>query len=951
MSKVKEKFMIIDGNALIHRSFHALPPTMTLKDGTVVNAVYGFASFFIKAVRELKPDYVVLTLDRKAPTFRHKKFKEYKAKRVKAPDELYAQIPLVRDLATSFNIPIFEQDGFEADDLIGTIARKVDGAIEKIVVTGDKDTLQLINDHTKVYSMSRGLTDSFMYDEKTVEEKIGVRPNQVIDLKALMGDQSDNIPGVAGVGEKTAVTLLRGFKTLDNIYKKIETGDKKITETVTPRIIELLKAHKKEAYLSRDLATIKCDVPISFDLEVTRFKDFDKQAVIDKFTELEFKSLLPRAQALFNERVTVSREEKEEAAADKFARNAALFKYTLIDNEKKFNAFFLKLKKQSGFTFDTETSDLDPLTSGLLGVSFSWKEGEAYYLNVDCRMPNAELKKEMNLFTYKNKASSEIENPKLIHRWLQKLKPILEDPKIKKYAHNGKFDLRVMRANGISPAGLEFDTMIASYLLNPGSRQHNLDAVTFTELKHEKISKDDLLGRGRERMDFSEVTTEKLSLYSCEDADFTNRLVKKLGTQLKKQGLEKLFATIEMPLVPVLATMEDKGCLLDKSFLAEMSKRMTKSINTLEKKIHKAAGTEFNIKSTQQLKEVLFEKLEIPALGVGRTKTGLSTAADELDKLKDQHPIIRLIQEYRELTKLTSTYIDALPELVNKKTGRLHTSYNQTVTATGRLSSSDPNLQNIPIRTELGREIRKAFIASPGHVLLGLDYSQIELRLAASLSGDEKMIAAFKNGADIHTATAALINRISPEAVSYDLRREAKATNFGILYGQGPHGLAQAADIPYARAREFIEQYFAVYAGIKEYIDKCVAEARQKGYAETLLGRRRFLPEINSSVMMVKSGAERMAVNTPIQGTAADMIKVAMIKAQDLIKKEYAQKDEARMIMTVHDELVFEVKKDKAAAAAKEIKAIMENVIKLKVPIIVDAKIGKNWGEMGDLRF
>ncbi|MFH0891444.1 MAG: DNA polymerase I [Candidatus Falkowbacteria bacterium] len=944
MPKTKEKFMIIDGNAIIHRSFHALPPTMATKTGEMVNAVYGFATVLIKAIREIRPDYIALTLDKKGPTFRHEKYKEYKAGRVKAPDELYMQIPRVKELAKAFNIPIFEQTGFEADDLIGTLAAKTDKSIENIIVTGDMDELQLINDRTKVYKLGRGLQDASLFDAAMTKSRYGFSPEQVVDYKSLAGDASDNIPGVKGIGDKTALGLLDNFGSLDNVYKNINS------DKIKDRIRGLLLEHKTEAYLSYELATIKRDVKIDFSPEKLRFGGYDKNDIIKLLSELEFKSLLPRIHDLFSKEEEKTPEQKQESAADKFERNTRLFKYTLVDDDKKFNVFLAKLKKQAGFAFDTETSGLDPISADLLGVSFSWKEGEAYYINVKRQTSNVKGGSEVNLFTYQNKeSSSEVRGEKFIHPWLSKLKPILENPQIKKFAHNGKFDIRVMRANGVEAAGFQFDTMIASYLLNPGSRQHNLDTVTFTELKYEKISKDDLLGSGRDRIGFSEVEMEKLSLYSCEDADFTNRLVRKLKNQLKEQKLEKLFNEIEMPLVPVLATMEDNGCLLDKKFLADMSRAIAKKILALENMIHKVAGTKFNIKSTQQLKEVLFEKLEIPALGLKRNKTGLSTAADELDKLKDQHPIVPLIQEYRELTKLASTYIDALPELINKKTGLLHTSYNQTITATGRLSSSDPNLQNIPVRTDLGREIRKAFIASPGYLLLGLDYSQIELRLAASMSGDKKMIAAFKNGADIHTATAAEINQINPEAVDLALRREAKAINFGILYGQGPHGLSRAADIPYARAREFIEQYFAVYTGVKEFIDRSVAEARERGYAETIFGRRRLLPEINSTVAMVRAGAERMAINTPLQGTAADMIKVAMIKAQDLIEKEYAEKDEARMIMTVHDELVFEVKKDRVAEFAQAIKTIMENVIKLKVPVVADAKIGENWGEMTDL--
>ena len=953
----RDKLLIIDGNALIHRSFHALPPTMTTKTGMMVNAVYGFTTVLLKAIREFNPTYIALTLDKKGPTFRHEQFKEYKAKRVAAPDDLYAQIPLVKDLARSFNIPIYESLGFEADDLIGTIAEKVEPEVEKIIVTGDMDTLQLVNDHTRVYTMSRGLSDSVLYDDEGVINKYGLKPDQMIDYKALRGDPSDNIPGVRGIGEKGAVELLQNFKTLDGVYGYLENTKThlpagkagKNKNKIKERIEGLLKQYKEDAYMSRDLATIKTDVKINFKLEEARFGDFDTSKVTKFLSDLEFKSLLPRIHTMVNKSQGDTKEEKVKKIEDKFARNKKLFKYNLVDpstssGQVKFNLFLKKLKQQKEFTFDTETSSFNPITSELLGISFSWEKGVAYYLATR----NSQLatqKSDDNLFNYKSQRSIVKDQLSKAHPWLKKLKPIFENEKIRKNAHNMKFDIRVMRSNGVDTKGIYFDTMIASYLLNPGTRQHNLDALTFTELGHEKITKADLLGTGRDKIKFSEVETEKLSLYSCEDADFTNQLVKKLKKQLSIKKLDKLFKEIEMPLVEVLSKMEDDGVQVDRKFLANIRKKIDKKINILEEKIYKQAKTKFNINSTQQLRIVLFEKLEIPTLNVSKTKTGLSTAADELHKLKDLHPIIKLIQEYRELNKLSTTYINALPELINKKTGRVHTSFNQAVTATGRLSSTEPNLQNIPIKTELGREIRKAFVAQKGYKLLAFDYSQIELRLAAHMSGDKKMIKAFKEGIDIHTSTAAEINQVEREKVTKEMRREAKATNFGILYGQGPHGLSQTADIPYFRAKEFIDQYFVVYKGVKKFIDETIKFACEKGYAETLLDRRRYLPEINSSVVMVRKGAERMATNTPLQGTAADMIKIAMIEVEKVLNKKF-KKDEVKMIIQVHDELLFEVKSAKAKEAESIIKKIMENVIDLKVPVIVDASVGDNWGEM-----
>jgi DNA polymerase-1 len=944
MSKAKPKLMIIDGNALIHRSFHALPPTMATRDGEMVNAVYGFTSVLLKAIKDIKPEYIALTLDMAGPTFRHVAYKEYKATRVKAPDDLYAQIPLVEKVAKVFGIPVYKLSGHEADDLIGTIANQVDGQIEKIILTGDMDTLQLVNDHTRVYTLSRGLSDSVIYDEQAVVARYEFQPEQMVDYKALRGDPSDNIPGVKGIGEKGATELIKEFKNIKNLYAYLEKNKDIPADKIKPRTVELLRENKDNAFLSFELATIDTKAPIKFDLAEAKFGEFDLSKAVKLFSELEFKSLLPRLQALENDKAKKSKSSSSEGeqtpvkSIDKFARNEKLFKYILIDDEKSFDKFLKKLKEQKEFVIDTETGSLNPLDNLLLGISFSWKEGEAYYVVVK----SEKLKVKSDLFNYK------INDPSAIREdWLNKLKPILENEKIKKIGHNTKFDIRVLKAASINLAGVNFDTMIASYLLNPGTRQHNLDALTFTELGFEKISKKDLFGK--DKGNFADLELKKLFFYSCEDADFTWRLYKKLKPELKSQKLLELFDNIEMPLVATLVNMEENGIKLDAKFLNIMSGEVRERIKQLEIKIHKLAGAEFNINSTQQLREILFEKLKISSLEISKGKTGLSTAALELEKLKDAHPIIRLIQEHRELNKLANTYMDTLPELVTKKTGRLHTCFNQTVTATGRLSSSDPNLQNIPIRTEIGREIRKAFVADKGYKLLSLDYSQIELRLAAHMSGDPIMIKAFKEGQDIHTATAAAINEVPLDEVTKEMRREAKATNFGLLYGQGPHGLSQTADIPYWRAKEFIDHYFESFKEIKKYIGQTIETAREAGYIETLFGRRRFLPEINSSVIQVRKGAERMAINTPLQGTAADMIKVAMISILKLLETEY-KNDEVRMLLQVHDELVFEVKDQLIGEVVEKIRPIMESVIKLKVPVVVDAKAGGNWGEIREVQ-
>jgi DNA polymerase-1 len=929
MSKQK-RIIIIDGNALIHRSFHALPPTLSTKEGVPVNAVYGFTSFLLKSITDLEPDYIVLTLDKKGPTFRHKEYKEYKAKRVKAPQELYDQIPLVKNVAKAFGIPIFEMTGYEADDLIGSIVQKLNNEssktkehLEKMIITGDMDTLQLIGPYTKVYTMSRGLSDTVIYDSNKVEEKYGLRPDQIIDYKALRGDPSDNIPGVPGIGDKTAVDLLQLFGNLENIYKYLDKhpGAKEIKE----RTARLLKENKDNALLSKSLATIKLNVDFKFKLEEAEFKSINIDKITKVFKDLEFKTLLPRVEKLKKSKNSNYKPEN----IDKFARNEKEFKYKLVNSEEDFKAFLQELKKQKEFTFDTEADSLDVFSATLLGISFSFKEKEAYYVNINSSA------KSFDLFS----------NQENNNKWLEELKPIFNDEKIGKIGHNVKFDLRLMKAQGVEVKGLIFDTKIAAYLINPGNRQHSLDALTENELGWEKIDSDDLVGKGKNKISYGDVDLEKMSLYSCEDADCTNRLIPILKKQLKNYKLEKLYYDIELPLIEVLADMEDNGIYLDKDKLEKIAKKVNKEINDITKEVYKLANKEFNINSPKQLQEIIFKELDIPTQNIKKTKTGYSTAFDELEKLKHEHPIILHIQEYRELYKLKTTYIDALPELINPLTNRLHTHFNQTITATGRLSSTNPNLQNIPVRHELGKEIRQAFSAKNDYSLLALDYSQIELRLAAEMSQDKTLIKAFKNNQDIHRATAAAINQVEEKDVSAKMRQEAKAVNFGILYGQGPHGLSQNADIPYARAKDFIDKYFQIYEGVKKYIDDTIEFAKKESYVLTMFGRRRLIPEINSEIALVKKAAERTAVNTPIQGSAADIIKMAM----NTVYSRYKDRDDIKMLLQVHDELIFSVKKDKLETYAQEIKEIMENVCKLSIPLIADIKTGKSWGDLKKL--
>lgn len=910
MAEQGKKLVIVDGNALIHRSFHALPP-LTKKDGTLVNAVYGFTAVLLKMFKELKPTHVVVCFDRKEKTFRHEEFAAYKATRVKAPQELYDQIPLVHELVESFNIPVLEKAGFEADDLIGTITKTARG-VEKVIVTGDMDTLQLVDKETSVYTMKKGLGETTTYDEDAVQDRYGIAPDRLIEYKALRGDPSDNIPGVKGIGEKTASALIREFGTIEKLYQALEDEDAKV-KTLSESVREKLVNGKKNALLSKKLATIIRNVPVQFRLDEAARKHYDRQKVVELFRSLEFTSLLNK----LPEEVSEKSEEKKEPVVQTLLSDAPVAKkpghdYELIADEEAFEEFLKRLKERKHFSLDTETTSLDPLEAKLLGLSFSWEEGKAFFVSLQ-------------------------------GDWLDRLRPILEDGKIEKHGHNLKYDISILRQADIEVRGAAFDTMIASYLLNPGSRAHNLNALAFEQFGYEMQPIEALIGpKGKHQLPMEAVPVQKLSWYSCEDADYTERLVRLLSERLTSEKLREVFDDIEMPLVPVLSKMELNGVKIDIDFLKGMSTEIGRKLASLEKSIYKEAGTEFNIASPIQLKEVLFEKLKLSTKGIGKTKTGISTAADQLEKLRSEHPIVEQILEYRELTKLKSTYLNALPEIASKVDGRVHTSFNQTVAATGRLSSSDPNLQNIPIRTELGAEIRKAFIADRGHRILTADYSQIELRIAATIAGVKTMIESFRNNEDIHTRTAAEIHGIPLDQVTKDIRRTAKEVNFGVLYGMGASGLAQRQGIGREEARAFIEKYYVIYHELRDWIDETITAAHARGYVETLFGRRRYLPELNSSNPMIRAAAERMAVNMPIQGTSADIIKLAMIRIHEKLPEI---SPEAKMILQVHDELVFEVPERDVQKVAKMVKDTMEHVYELKVPTVVEVEVGKSWGE------
>ena len=923
MKKSKPKLVLIDGNALIHRAFHAVPPLTTQK-GELVNAAYGFTSVLLKAIKDLNPSHIIVAFDKKAPTFRHKLYKEYKATRKKAPDELYQQIPLVHQIVEAFNIPSFELKGYEADDIIGTLSKKV--GINNVIVTGDMDALQLVDDDTRVYTLRKGVQDTVVYDEDGVKDRYELTPEQLIDYKGLRGDASDNIPGVPGIGEKSATILLKEFKSLEALYKKLQTTDYRLQISGlrgSEGLQKKLLANEKQAFLSKKLGKIVTDVPLDFNLQKCELKDFDRSKLVKLFQELGFKSLLPRLPESYSagqkKQAGLFGEEGKESDTASRSSNA---EYVLVDNQKKLADFVKKLESVNEFAFDTETTSKNTMEAKLLGVSFAWQEEEAYFVTTE--MMKSPLAKKIHV--------------------------ALTNPEIKKTAQNAKYDYVVLRNFGIEVQGIDFDTMIASYLINSGSRRHNLDDLVFAEFGYEMMKYKELSGgKNKSIVSLDDVDLDKFSFYACEDADFTWRLKQLFEKELKKsKKLAGLFYDMEMPLVLVLAQMEMNGIKVDVGILKKLSQITGEKIDNLVTKIYQEAGTEaFNINSTQQLSKILFEKLKIPSEGVKRTTTGYSTAAPELAKIKGKHQIVALIEKYRELVKLKNTYLDALPKLVNPNTDRVHTSFNQTVAATGRLSSSDPNLQNIPTRTEAGQQIRQAFVAEPGYRLLSVDYSQIDLRVVAHIAQDENLIKAFQEDQDIHAATASIIFKKDIKAVEKSERRMAKTVNFGVLYGMGAFGLAQRLDISREEAKKFIDNYFTSFPALRKYVDKTIKLAREQGYVETLLGRRRYLPELQGRGPQV-AAAERMAINLPIQGTAADIIKIAMVKLSGLGTNfaRMAQEGQAKMLLQVHDELIFEIKKDKVEEVAQEVKKIMEDAYKLDVPLKVDLASGESWGEL-----
>jgi len=914
----KGKLVLIDGHALAYRAYYALPPTLSTSKGELTNAVFGFTSMLLNVLRDEKPDYIAVAFD-VGKTFRHEEYKEYKAHRIKMPDEMRTQMARIQEIVHALGIPIIEAEGYEADDVLGTLAQKAEKeGLETLIVTGDTDTFQLIDDHTQVLTSRRAFSDTIVYDLDGIEKRYGLQPHQLIDYKALVGDTSDNIPGVRGIGDKTATQLLQRYGSVEEIYAHLD-------EVESSRFRKALEKGRESALLSKFLATIVTNVPLELDWEACRTMECDRGKVMELFNELEFRTLLnrlPTTERQASPQQLSMFEEVEEVEEKK----AAPASYQIVGDEEALEKLVARLSSAAAITLDVETTSTDAMIADLVGIALTDREGEGYYVPVGHGLGAGE------------------QLP--LDYVLEKLRPVLEDESIAKYAHNSKYDLTVLARHGAQVQGLSFDTMIAEWLVDPASRNLGLKNLAWARLGVEMQPITDLIGTGKKQITMAQVPIVQAGRYACADVDMTHRLVTVLEPELREKQLWPLFTEVEMPLVPVLAEMEMKGVKLDVAYLGEMSRQLQGQLGDLEREIQDMVGYSFNVNSTQQLSDALFTKLGLSAQGVQKTKSGhYSTAANVLEKLKGQHPVIELILEQRELAKLKSTYVDALPQLVNERTGRVHTSYNQTGTVTGRISSSDPNLQNIPIRTEVGREVRRAFVAEEGCVLLAADYSQVELRILAHISQDEGLLAAFRRGEDIHASTAATIFEVPLDQVTGEMRRVAKMINFGLSYGMSGYGLAQRTGLSQKEADRFIESYFANYPEVKVYMEETKQEAAQQGYVETLLHRRRYFPELQRSKVAgaQRRAAEREAINMPIQGSSADIIKIAMIRLHRALKERGLR---SGMTLQVHDELVLEVPEDELDVVAPLVKSIMEGAFQLDAPLKVDMKVGKNWLEM-----
>ena len=919
---------LIDGHALAYRMYFALTAggsnqRWQTSKGEPTAGIYGFARELIRILEQEKPEYMAVAFDT-GKTFRHEMFSEYKATRAKMPDDLRPQLERIREMVDIFNLPRLEMEGYEADDVLGSIAKvAAEQGLGVKIITGDRDLLQLVNQRTAVYVA--GDDKTYVTDQDVANSKFGVPPNQVVDYKAIVGDKSDNIPGVPGVGEKTALKLLEQYGTLDQIYAHLDE--------VENRWRTKLEDGKDSAYMSRDLATIHTDLPVKLDLEHARADQFDPAALEAFFQELEFRTLIKKVAELSGQAPAVVPAAKPSGQLSLFgdeaptlsARQSTIdIEVQVVDTPTKLEALVAELNMAKVISFDTETTSTDEMQADLVGISLSVQEGTGYYIPVG------------------HKSGQNLP----VEQVISALRGPMTNPEIGKVAHNAKYDYIMLIRYGLKVTPLAFDTMIAEFVIDPGSRHLGLKNLSEVRLGEEMTHIEDLIGKGKNQLSMDKVEVQAAAAYAAADAETTLRLMPLQRKELERAGGMKLMDEIEMPLISVLANMEMNGILIDLPFFASMSKELQGRLNEIARQVYQSVGKEFNLNSTQQLSDVLFNRLRLEPPNRGKkTASGhYSTSASVLETLSGKHEVVDWVLEHRELAKLKSTYLDALPLAVNPSTGRVHTSYSQTGAVTGRLSSSNPNLQNIPIRTAEGRRVRNGFIAGPGNVLLSVDYSQIELRIVAYMAKDEGMLTAFRQGQDIHATTAAAIYSVPLEAVTKEQRRHAKAINFGLIYGMSAFGLTRSTELTLAESQDFVSAYFKQFPGVKQYLDGIRKIAAEQGYVETLLGRRRYFPMLkNPTNINLKNREEREAINAPIQGTAADIMKIAMLKIPAALQETGLN---GKMLLQVHDEIVLECPESELDVTARIVQETMQSAYPLSIPLLTEARWGPRWGEM-----
>lgn len=916
------RLFLIDGHALAYRTYFALtragdPSRWITKSGEPTAGTYGFVSVLLSLLEREKPEYLAVSFDT-GRTFRDDLYDEYKATREKMPDDLRLQIQRIREIIAAFGIPILEAEGYEADDVLGTVARKAAAqGVHSVIVTGDRDLLQLASDNVTIQLSGQKLSEATDYGPDQVHERYDLDPEQLIDYKALVGDSSDNIPGVRGIGEKTATSLLQKYQNLDNVFANLDD--------VPTRFRNKLEDGRDDAYLSKKLGKIETDVPIEFDLEACRAQQYNRDEIVDLFRELEFRTLLNRIQT----DETSGEQQMNLFVSDDPSQTTASRIVHIVDTGEKLEDLIHRLDVAKQIAFDVETTSTDAIQAELVGISLATKPGEGFYIPVGHITPKDRSQLALDVI-------------------LDTLGTLLTDPKKPKVGHNLKYDYTVLARHGLWVSPLSFDTMLAEWLCDPASRHLGLKSLAWIRLGIEMTDIESLIGSGRNQRSITVIPIAEVAPYAAADAEVCLQLLPLLQDELQQKNQTKLFQELEMPLIPILAKMEMTGISLDVNFLEQLSDELNSQMTEIEVKIFEEAGRNFNVNSTQQLSSVLFDNLAItPPDRTRRTASGhYSTAASVLEELRDAHPIVEHILAYREIAKIRSTYADALPQQVNPRTGRVHTSFNQTGSVTGRLASSNPNLQNIPVRTEIGRQIRQAFVAEKGQTLLSVDYSQIELRIVAHISEDEAMLQAFRDDQDIHSATAAAIFGMKSADVTSDLRRRAKAINFGLIYGMSPFGLTRTTDLTLAEAENFVKAYFDRFPGVQRYLEETRQLAAQVGYVSTLLGRRRYFPQLAADASVseqARARAIREAINAPIQGTAADIIKIAMIRLPQALREQQLKAD---MLLQVHDELVLECPQNELLKTAQIVQQIMQEAFELRVPLKTDAKAGTTWASM-----